>query len=270
MQPAAPRDPPRTALRLPGVTLSYTSEGTGPVVLALSGLPGAHHHWRWLATPLFEWARFVRLELPGFGEARLEGPVRPLSLQARGELVARFMEALDLRDVVLVGHSMGGIIALETAVRHAARIKAVGLVATPGPTAHYPERVWKRLASVLSVRPLQRPLTLVARQTFKRLGFSTRDMTEEGVLRTVIDAAHTDFARHRENIAQVTVPVLQTWADDDTLVPRRFHEELARARPDWTRLRFSDGGHDVQKFHGVEVAEALRALLHERVTPRVA
>jgi len=269
VQPAAPRDPPRTTLHLPGVTLSYTSEGVGPTVLALSGLPGAHHHWRWLATPLFEWARFIRVELPGFGEAKLDGPVRHLTLQARGELVARFLEALNLNDVALIGHSMGGLIALEVATHHARRVKAVALVATPGPTPHYPERLWKGLASVLSIRPLQRPLTLVARQAFKRLGFSSRDMTDEGALRTVIDAAHTDFARHRENIAAIRMPVLQTWADDDRLVPRRFHEELARARPDWTHLQFPDGGHDVQKFHGVEVAQALRELL-QTAAPRVA
>lgn len=266
MQPSAPRDPPRTVLALPGVTLSFTVEGAGPTIVAVSGLPGAHHHWRWLATPLLEWARFHRIELPGFGAASLPGPVRPLSLQARGELVARFLEALDLRDVLLIGHSMGGVIALEAAVHHAERIRAVGLVATPGPTAHFPEDVWRTFATVVSFAPLQRPLTWLARKTFKRLGFSSRDMSDEGALRTITDAAHTDFSRHRANIAAVRQPVLQTWADDDKLVPRRFHEELARARPDWARLHFSDGGHDVQKFHAVELSAALRALVQQ---PRV-
>ncbi len=260
MQPSAPRDPPRSTLALPGVTLSYTSEGVGPTVVGISGLPGAHHHWRWLATPLFEWSRFLRVELPGFGEASLPGPVRPLSLQARGELVARFLEALNLRDVTVIGHSMGGVIALEAAVHHSERISAVGLVATPGPTAHFPEEVWKVFADIVSLRPLQRPLAWFARRTFKRLGFSLRDMTDEGALRTITDAAHTDFARHRANIVAARQPVLQTWADDDRLVPAKFHQELARARPEWKRLQFADGGHDVQKFHAIEVSDALRAL----------
>lgn len=261
MQPASPRDPDRRTLELPGVTLSYTDEGQGPVVVGLSGLPGAHHHWRWLATPLFDWARFIRLELPGFGEARMPGPVQPLSLQARGELVARALEALKLDEVSLVGHSMGGLIALEVARHHGRSVRSVTLVATPGPTAHYPERAWKLFAGVLLIRPAQPALTRVARFAYKRLGFSLRDMHDEGALRTVVDAAFTDFGRHRENLRTVRQPVLQTWADDDALVPRRFHEELARTRPDWTHLRFPDGGHDVQKFHGVEVAEAMKRLL---------
>lgn len=261
MQPAAPRDPPRSKLALPGVTLSYTDEGRGPVVLALSGLPGAHHHWRWLATPLFEWARFIRLELPGFGEASLAGPVKPLSLEARGELVARALEALALDEVSLVGHSMGGVIALEVAARHASRVRSATLVATPGPTPHYPERTWRATARLLSVGPLQPALVQAARFAYRRLGFSLRDMTDEGALRTVIDAAHTDFERHRANIARVALPVLQSWADDDALVPRRFHEELARARPDWQRLHFPDGGHDLQKFHGVELSAAVQRLV---------
>jgi pimeloyl-ACP methyl ester carboxylesterase len=267
MQPAAPRDPERHTLALPGVTLSYTDEGRGPTVVGLSGLPGAHHHWRWLATPLFDWARFVRLELPGFGAARMPGPVRPISLQARGELIARALEALDLTDVALVGHSMGGVLALEVAVHHHARVSSVTLVASPGPTAHYPEQVWHRFAQLLSIEPLQPAFTRLARFAYRRLGFSLRDMHDEGALRTVIDAANTDFARHRDNLAAVRMPVLQTWADDDALVPRRFHEELSRARPDFERLRFPDGGHDVQKFHGVEVAAAMRALV-ERTAQR--
>lgn len=260
MQPAAPRDPPRKTLDLPGVTLSYTDEGSGPVLVGLPGLPGAHHHWRWLATPLFDWSRFIRLELPGFGEARMPGPVKPLSLRARGELVARALEALDVRDVMLVGHSMGGIIALETAVHQGARVRAVALVATPGPSPHYPENAWRLFSGLFLVPPLQRPLARVARFAFGRLGFSLRDMHDEGAIRTVIDAAHVQFSRHRHNIRDVKVPVLQSWADDDALVPRRFHEELSRARPDWAHLQFPDGGHDVQKFHGVELADALRRL----------
>lgn len=264
MQPAAPRDPPRQTLALPGVTLSYTDEGRGPVVLALSGLPGAHHHWRWLATPLFEWARFIRLELPGFGEARLEGPVHPLTLRARGELVARALEALGLAKANLVGHSMGGMLALEVAAHHPARVRSVTLVATPGPTAHYPEGAWRAAATVLGLPALQPVLARVARFALGRLGLSLRDMHDEGALRTVIDAAHTSFERHRDNLARVRAPVLQCWADDDALVPRRFHEALAAARPDWQRLRFLDGGHDVQKFHGVELAAAMRGFVHEQ------
>jgi pimeloyl-ACP methyl ester carboxylesterase len=261
MQPESPRDPPRHRLELPGVTLSYTDEGRGPVIVGLSGLPGAHHHWRWLATPLFSWARFIRLELPGFGEARLPGKVRPLSLQARGELVARALERLDLHDVSLVGHSMGGLIALEVAVHHARAIRSVTLVATPGPTAHYPEALWRAFSMLFLVPGLQAPLTRVARLAYRRLGFSLRDMHDEGAVRTVIDAASVDFRRHRDTIAAVRVPVLQAWADDDDLVPARFHHELARARADWTHLTFLDGKHDVQKFHGVELAQAMRRLL---------
>lgn len=228
------------------------------MVLGLSGLPGAHHHWRWLATPLFDWARFVRLELPGFGDAKLPGAVRALSVVARGELVARAIETLGIGPVSLVGHSMGGLLALEVAARHASLVKTVTLVAAPGPTAHYPERWWKQLARFVSFAPAQPLLAQAARVGFQRLGFSTRDMSDEGALRTIIDAAATDFARHRENIALVRQPVLQSWAQNDTLVPKPFHDALAAARPDWQRLEFTDGGHDVQKFNGIELAEAMR------------
>lgn len=260
MQPSVPRDPTRQRLELPGVTLSYTDEGTGPVIIALSGLPGAHHHWRWLATPLFDWARFIRLELPGFGDSRMPGPVQALSVQSRGELVARAIEALGVAPVSLVGHSMGALIALEVAARHPRLVRTVTLVASPGPTPHYPAPLWKLLATAFSVEFAQPVMSRLAKAACVRLGLSVRDMNSEGALRTIIDAAATDFARHRQNIALVRQPVLQSWGRDDRLVPQRFHEALTALRPDWKRLEFSDGGHDVQKFHAVELSAAMREL----------
>lgn len=231
------------------------------MIVGLSGLPGAHHHWRWLATPLFTWARFIRLELPGFGEAQTKGRIRPLPLRARGELVARALETLGVSDVSLVAHSMGGVVALETAVHHAPAVQSVTLVATPGPTPHYSMTLWKALASVMTAPPIQATVPPLLRWAYERMGFSVRDMLDEGALRTLIDVAAIDFERHRQNIASIRAHVMHTWADDDRFVPRSFHEALASMRPDFTRLRFHDGGHDIQKSHGVELATAMREMI---------
>jgi pimeloyl-ACP methyl ester carboxylesterase len=74
-----------------------------------------------------EHAPSYAVDLPGHG--RSEGPGRD-SIPAYGDWLISFLEAIHLEQVVLVGHSMGGAIALDVALRHPARVAALGLVAS--------------------------------------------------------------------------------------------------------------------------------------------
>jgi pimeloyl-ACP methyl ester carboxylesterase len=67
------------------------------------------------------------LDLPGHG--RSEGQGRD-SIAAYGDWLVAFLDAIGEDQAVLVGHSMGGAIVLDLALRHAARVSGLGLVAT--------------------------------------------------------------------------------------------------------------------------------------------
>jgi pimeloyl-ACP methyl ester carboxylesterase len=136
-----------------GEEIAYVTSGHGPVdVLFVHGWLSSGMYWlpvirRMPAGQYRCWAP----DLPGFGRS---GPaVAESSFSRMAAAVRRFAEQLDLRDVVLVGHSMGGSTALVMAASHDPRI---GNLVLEGVTADPPtgasvevllERVRKKGAS---------------------------------------------------------------------------------------------------------------------------
>ena len=96
-----------------------------PVVF-VHGAGGTHQHWLYQVRDLPHSPTYAP-DLPGHG--RSEGQGRD-SIAAYGDWLVAFLEAIGEDRAVLVGHSMGGAIAQDVALRHPARIAGLGLVAT--------------------------------------------------------------------------------------------------------------------------------------------
>ncbi len=97
-----------------------------PPVVFIHGAGGSHQHWLYQVRDLPH-APSYAVDLPGHG--RSEGPGRD-SIAAYGDWLVAFLDATKLDQAVLVGHSMGGAIAQEVALRYPARVAGLGLVAT--------------------------------------------------------------------------------------------------------------------------------------------
>ena len=97
-----------------------------PPVVFLHGAGGTHQHWLYQVRDLAQ-APTYALDLPGHG--RSEGPGRD-RIAAYGDWLVAFLDATGLEQVVLVGHSMGGGIALDVALRYPDRLTGLGLIAT--------------------------------------------------------------------------------------------------------------------------------------------
>lgn len=119
----------RTAgIGVPGGTLRVGVWGPADArrtVLCVHGVTASHLAWQWLAEQMPQ-TRLVAPDLRGRGRSRtLPGPVG-MSAHAR-DLVA-VLDALDVERVDVVGHSMGGFIALSLAVEHPDRVRRAVLV----------------------------------------------------------------------------------------------------------------------------------------------
>ena len=112
-----------------GVKLHYLDYGTAgrPTMLCVHG-GAAHAHWFDFVAPGFTPDYHVyALDLRGHGESAWTDP-QTYSFETYAEDVNAFLEKLDLRDVVLVGHSMGGMISLVHAATHPGRIRRLVIV----------------------------------------------------------------------------------------------------------------------------------------------
>jgi len=107
-----------------GVSIAYTLAGSGePTLLFVHCWGCDRSFWDGPMRTLAPTHRVVALDLPGHGESGADR--KDWSVEAFGGDVVRLMEALDLRKVVLVGHSAGGSVALDAAARAPDRVVAV-------------------------------------------------------------------------------------------------------------------------------------------------
>ena len=122
--------PPRGSfVAVEGCDIHYVERGQGQPIVLIHGLGGTLHHMR---RPLMEefgdGYRLIALDRPGSGySTRPTGLDGRLSEQAR--LIAGFIDALGLERPLLVGHSLGGAVALATALHYPDKVAGLALLA---------------------------------------------------------------------------------------------------------------------------------------------
>lgn len=123
--PAPPARPERRSVAsYDGVEVVYTDRGDGPAAIVfVHGWSCDRSYWEGTMEAFAPDLRVVAIDLPGHGESgtgRTEWDVA-----GYGRDVAAVVDALDLRSVILVGHSMGGPVALEAARHLPGRVAGV-------------------------------------------------------------------------------------------------------------------------------------------------
>ena len=111
----------------PRSTVALGSMGHGPAVVLVHGLGSGAEHWLPVARNLSRDHRVVFVELPGHGIADMPGA---LTLDGAAAGLDRAIAEQCDQPVVLVGHSVGGLVAMAEALRSPSRVRALVLVET--------------------------------------------------------------------------------------------------------------------------------------------
>lgn len=113
------------------VTIAYVDEGAGEsTLLFVHGLGSNLQAWNKTIETLEKSYRCIALDLPGYGKSSKKE--YDFGMQFFAENVQDFIDALQLENVVLVGHSMGGQVAMHTVLNTEARIDKLVLMAPAG------------------------------------------------------------------------------------------------------------------------------------------
>jgi pimeloyl-ACP methyl ester carboxylesterase len=100
--------------------------GEGPSIVLLHGLGGSHVNWMRLGPLLAERGRVLAPDLAGFGRTPPAG--RRTTVQANARLVDRFVQEVAGAPAILVGNSMGGMVAILEAAVHPESVAGLVLV----------------------------------------------------------------------------------------------------------------------------------------------
>jgi pimeloyl-ACP methyl ester carboxylesterase len=111
-------------MRAGAFDLDYSDTGTGPAVVLVHSSASGNRQWRLLIESLQARYRVIAVNLFGYGATSSWPNSRPLTAADEAGLVTAAAE-LAAEPVALVGHSLGGAVALEAAVRIAERVRVV-------------------------------------------------------------------------------------------------------------------------------------------------
>ena len=272
-------------LRVGGRDVNVIDLGEGDrTIVFVHGLAGAWVNWL-EQVPGFAAAgnRVIAMDLPGFGASPM--PAEKITISDYARVVDALLDELGVDAAAVVGHSMGGFIAAELAIRRPARVERLVLVSAAGLTIEYQrdERVlgvlralenrltaygaWlatrsdtlsrrprarRLLMGVVAARPDLLPAPLVAEQI---RGSGTHGFVD------ALDAL-TDYPI-RDRLPEIACPTLIVWGEDDKLVPVRDAEEFERLIPDARKVVFPDTGHVAMLERPAAFNELLERFLAE-------
>ena len=113
-----------------GVTINFVEAGKGPPVLFLHGLGESWKDWS-ANLPFFQASyRVIAIDFPGFGDS--DKPERDYSIEWFTAIVDQLLQAWKLDQVVIVGHSMGALVAINLAAQSPSRVKSLVVVDAVG------------------------------------------------------------------------------------------------------------------------------------------
>ena len=221
---------------LDGQRIHYKVAGPldAPPLVLLHGIGGSVNWWKRNLPVLSQYFRTYALDLPGFGYSwRLrEG----YSIGKAAEFLKRWLDFMGLEKINLMGHSMGGQIALRLAVSYPERLSKLILIAPSGLWLPLRRHLrWFREMPKVRV-PLEQTLTIA-------LGTMRTDML---ALALSLQAIVTD----REVVATLQglrTPSLFLWGTADIVVPPALGEEvLTYTPPGIAQVAYIEHGtHDV-------------------------
>ncbi|QGN49864.1 haloalkane dehalogenase [Micromonospora sp. WMMD558] len=111
-----------------GSTMYHEERGSGTPIVFLHGNPGSSHLWRNVLPAVDLPARLLAPDLIGMGSSGK--PDLPYRFADHARYLDAWFDALDLREVVLVGHDWGGALAFDWAARHPERVRGVAFLET--------------------------------------------------------------------------------------------------------------------------------------------
>lgn len=246
----------------PEVEPSFIEQGEGkPALVFLHYFSGAATSWQWVADKLETDFRCISIDLPGFGETPpLEWP----SLEGYANFVWQTLMELEVTNFTLVGHSMGGKIALQVAANPQVKgLKHVVLIAPSPPTRESmpPEEQGRLLefhpsqenAEMTVDQSIQRPLSEQQRKIATQTHMQADDSAWNWWL---LEGMNNSIEDQMQN---VQVPVTVLASQDDPVIPlETIRYEVVDLLPRAELIEVSGVGHLIPLEAADLVAAAIR------------
>ena len=244
-------------LELEGSWIRYRVSGGGPPVLLVHGWLSSGKIWERLANRLAQRFTVYSLDLSGFGES--DKPISGYGVRYGSRLLYAFCAHFGLTRAAVVGHDIGGAMAVKLAADHPDVVGRLVLVSTPAEEDQMDLPTFLWLATLPVVGPLfyslgsyLRPLRKLWMRPFVS---DPQDLTEEVVddsgtatpasMSKTLGVARRELSRSRllRQAGIIKVPVLVIVGEEDQIVDPQAASDWARALPTVQIVLVENAGH---------------------------
>jgi pimeloyl-ACP methyl ester carboxylesterase len=237
-------------VKLNGIDIAFTDEGKGKALVFVHGFPLNRLIWAKQVEAFQMGHRVIAPDLRGLGGS--EGSAPPVTMARHAEDLFALIQHLKAGPVTLVGHSMGGYVALAFAKAYPQLLRGLALVSTKsGPDT--PQAATARRAQAETVARVGTSVVVDAMAP-KMLALHNTDAGMTSAVRECmgrsgpigVTGALLGMAERPDMgtmLGQIRVPTLVASGADDTLIPPTESEALAKAIPGAQLVLIPEGGH---------------------------
>lgn len=232
--------------------LWYLDAGEGRPIVLIGGLGAAAATWQTVQRRLSKRWRVICFDNPGVGQSLL--PDRTFSLEDIAQAAAELIAHLDLLDVLVVGHSMGGCIAMALAGLHPGLIAGVVLANTLAVPAEDRALHFETLQQKRRELPLEQWYEMFYEQMLTPWRFANeayrRAIVSYAMMQPQSDESFTrqmqallafDGREHLKALQRAGIPTLLLSSDHDRLIPAERTFSMLKNPAGTVLLR--DAGH---------------------------
>ena len=272
-------------VQLHGHRVSFRRSGTGSALVLIHGITGSSRTWVDVIPPLAQHHTVIAPDLLGHGESAK--PRGDYSLGAYASGVRDLLIALGVDKATIVGHSLGGGVAMQFAYQFPERVERLVLVSSGGlggdvhlllraatlPAAEYvlpllcaePLRNAGASVSRLLARAGLRPSSDLEEMAlgFASLGDMEARQAFVHTVRGIMDiSGQRVSARDRLYLAE-KVPTLLLWGEHDRMIPASHGREAHEAMPGSRCIVYEDASHFPHRNHPWRFASDLLNFIEE-------
>jgi pimeloyl-ACP methyl ester carboxylesterase len=273
-------------IEIDGTRIHYLDRGEGPVIVLIHGLGGQMRNFTHsLLERLTNEFRVILIDRPGSGYS-IRSRETSAGLRTQGKLIANFIYALQLHQPLVVGHSLGGAVALATALDHS---ECVGGLVLISPLTHIEEAapasfrrlaIRSRLVRWLAAWTLATPLAILKGNDVLAVVFSPDTPPQDfdtkgggllGLRPSSFYSASTDMVAVNDDLpgivsrySSLSMPVSILFGASDGILDHRSHGAALQSKVAGAELKLLSGrGHMLPITAPDETAEWIRAAAHK-------
>lgn len=270
------------------IKISYHDHGAGQPLVMLHGFGSSSYSWRHVTTGLSGGFRLISIDLKGFGLS--EKPLdEHYTAEDQADIVIGFINEHDLNDVVLIGHSLGGAVALVAGLKEKetgiGRITRMVLIAAASFNQKLPFFIRILRTPILKYFPrVLLPAAVTAKMMLKKAFYDDTKVTED-MIEKYAGCLYLPGAYHAltmtaekiipENIGEITgkypsidIPALLIWGGRDEIVPLEVGKRLEGALRNAKLHVIQDCGHIPQEECPEQTIDIMERFLAEPVAER--